>query len=256
MNIVAHEDDDLLFMNPDVLNDIRRGRSVRTVYVTAGDAGKDRNYWQARATGIKAAYARMAGVALSWSATPAAGVEGTIKVFTLDDRPSVSLVFMNLPDGSYWGDGFPPNANKSLEKLLDGRIQTISTVGKENTYTRASLEQTLLALVAAYGPECIRIQDVSVPSFADHSDHRAVARMAKAIAGRYESRHRLTSYRDYVNLLESQNVFADDFDSKQEAFSVYAAYDSEIRDYKSWWNVYYHYLRREYVRVDWRQSGK
>ena len=80
--------------------------------------------------------------------------------------------------------------------------------------------------------------------------------MAKAIAGRYESRHRLISYRDYVNLLESQNVFADDFDSKQEAFSVYAAYDSEIRDYKSWWNVYYHYLRREYVRVDWRQSGK
>ena len=39
MQIVAHEDDDLLFMNPDLEHAIDAGSCVRTIYVTAGDAG-------------------------------------------------------------------------------------------------------------------------------------------------------------------------------------------------------------------------
>ena len=39
LNIVAHEDDDLLFTNPDELTSIRAGFPVRTVFITAGDAG-------------------------------------------------------------------------------------------------------------------------------------------------------------------------------------------------------------------------
>ena len=37
--IVAHEDDDLLFITPGVLRAIRSGSAVRTVYLTAGDDG-------------------------------------------------------------------------------------------------------------------------------------------------------------------------------------------------------------------------
>src|ERR1700694_2302046 len=39
LNIVAHEDDDLLFLSPDLLHAIQAGRAVRTVFVTAGDSG-------------------------------------------------------------------------------------------------------------------------------------------------------------------------------------------------------------------------
>src|SRR5205085_11614279 len=38
MNIVAHQDDDLLFLSPDLLHDVQSARCVRTVFVTAGDA--------------------------------------------------------------------------------------------------------------------------------------------------------------------------------------------------------------------------
>jgi hypothetical protein len=38
MQIVAHEDDDFLFMNPDIQNDIDQGLGIVTVYVTAGEA--------------------------------------------------------------------------------------------------------------------------------------------------------------------------------------------------------------------------
>ena len=59
MNIVAHEDDDLLFLSPALLRDVRRGRCVRTVFVTAGDASErvggtaDQRsvYWHAREVG-------------------------------------------------------------------------------------------------------------------------------------------------------------------------------------------------------------
>src|ERR1035441_426221 len=87
MNIVAHEDDDLLFMNPDVLHDIQQERCVRTVFVTAGDAGKGSAYWRQRAVGAQAAYARMAQTPSAWTHSDA-GVDGhRIEVYTLQGHP-------------------------------------------------------------------------------------------------------------------------------------------------------------------------
>ncbi len=39
MAVVAHQDDSLLFLSPDLLHDIQAGDCVTTVYVTAGDGG-------------------------------------------------------------------------------------------------------------------------------------------------------------------------------------------------------------------------
>lgn len=58
LNIVAHQDDDLLFLSPDLINDIASGRSVRTVFLTAGDAGNGRDYWISRQAGSQAAYSK------------------------------------------------------------------------------------------------------------------------------------------------------------------------------------------------------
>ncbi len=71
LNIVAHEDDDLLFLSPDLLHAIQSGRTVRTIIVTAGDAGDGASYWQSRESGSMAAYAQMSGVANSWTQSDA-----------------------------------------------------------------------------------------------------------------------------------------------------------------------------------------
>src|SRR6476469_6198184 len=39
LNIVAHQDDDILFMNPDILNKVVEGHRQVTVYITAGNIG-------------------------------------------------------------------------------------------------------------------------------------------------------------------------------------------------------------------------
>src|SRR6266852_3026889 len=67
LNIVAHQDDDLLFLSPHLLHDVQAGRCVRTVFVTAGDGGGGAGYWQTRENGPKAAYAEMNGVPNSWT---------------------------------------------------------------------------------------------------------------------------------------------------------------------------------------------
>jgi len=65
MQVVAHEDDDILFMNPDLSASVSAGTGVVTVYVTAGEAngsltGDSRtNYAAQREEGARAAYAAM-----------------------------------------------------------------------------------------------------------------------------------------------------------------------------------------------------
>ena len=99
LSIVAHEDDDLIFINPDILNDIRAGRCVRTLFVTAGDAGNPYPDSIYRENAPEAAYAQMAGVADNWT-TVDDGVAGReIQVRALVGRPNVTIAFLRLPDG-------------------------------------------------------------------------------------------------------------------------------------------------------------
>src|SRR4051812_7679622 len=56
MYVVAHQDDDLLFMNPDIQNSIRSGNHVVVVFTTNGclacdDSVSDVQYWVGRAKG-------------------------------------------------------------------------------------------------------------------------------------------------------------------------------------------------------------
>ena len=73
LEIVAHQDDDFLFMNPDVQNQISEGLQTVTVYMTAGESvGNAIDYCQItpcpgrlaldRQQGIRAAYAQMDGL--------------------------------------------------------------------------------------------------------------------------------------------------------------------------------------------------
>src|SRR5262249_53566993 len=49
--IVAHQDDDLLFMQPDLIEAVRGGAGVVTVYVTAGNAKSGVDYADKRYEG-------------------------------------------------------------------------------------------------------------------------------------------------------------------------------------------------------------
>jgi len=250
IQIVAHQDDDLLFLSPDLLRDIDQGRCVRTVYVTAGDGGYDDDYWQSRERGSEAAWADMAGVADVWTTGTLSLAGHSVHVRTLDESPNVSLVFMRLPDGFPLGTGSAAHGYQSLPRLLSGEIPELSAVDGSGSYSASTLRDALLDAIRGDQRTWIRTQDYvsNYGADADHYDHHAVGFVTRDAANAYGDDHILSSYLGYGDFVLSedwpQNVFGADLDRKVSAFSVYSQYDGAI-DWDGYWNT--GWLRRQYV---------
>jgi hypothetical protein len=72
LNIVAHQDDDILFMNPDILNSVKEGRRQVTVYITGGNVGisSGTGYVLEREEGAIAGYSKLLQLADAIKACP------------------------------------------------------------------------------------------------------------------------------------------------------------------------------------------
>ena len=253
VNVVAHEDDDLLFLAPDLYTDLRAGRRVRTIFVTAGDAGKGSTYWQRREEGARAAYAQMLGVANSWRFGNVSIAGHRIRLVTLARRPAVSLVFMRLPSGSPKGTGYARNGNESLQKLWTGAISRLHAVDGSTSYTKASLQETVTGLMASVRPDAIHTQDYQGSyGDGDHSDHHTVGYVTRAASARLANPHVLVAYQGYGISNRPSNLSAGQTRIKQNAFLAYSAYDSETCKTletcrKRYARKYYAWFSRQYT---------
>lgn len=231
MNVVAHQDDDILFLNPDLQDAIQGGSCVRTLYVTAGDDGLNDTYWTKREAGVRAAYAVMAGEDNKWTDSTVKTDVGQIRVTTLKADSRISLAFMRLPDGDHTGAGFKLNERQSLQKLWDGTLPTINAVDKSATYTKDALVSTIAELIRSYAPDTVNTQDYAgVYGDGDHSDHHTVAYATKVAQTQYAKPHNFVGYEDYNISRKPKNVSNDAYLRKQEAFFAYAAYDPHVCD--------------------------
>ncbi|KAL4863821.1 hypothetical protein BDV12DRAFT_201755 [Aspergillus spectabilis] len=228
LNFVAHEDDDLLFMNPDILDRIASGDSVRTIFLTAGDAGLGPDYWKSRQAGSLAAYAEMAGVANNWDESDL-GIPGKdIPLYTLGESRQISLAYLHLPDGSGDGNGFASTGYQSMEKLWKNSIGQIGTVdGSGTTYTRDELINTLSQIVNDYQPNEVNAQDyINDFGTGDHSDHTSGALFANQAAVASIFSDTVTAYEGYPTKSLPPNVEGDTLAAKKAAFFTYAAFDT------------------------------
>jgi LmbE family N-acetylglucosaminyl deacetylase len=241
MYIAAHEDDTILFMNPDLLHDIQARRCVRTVFVTAGDADAGQSYWSSREQGAEAAYAEMAGVADTCSVADA-GIPGhPMPLVTLSGAPRISIVFMRLPN-SY---------SSLMEKLYTGAISRVTAVDGSSSYTRPDLTSTLTSLMKGFNPDWIGTHDF-VGSFGDgdHSDHYAVAYFVRDAHRAYSTRpHTLVGFMGYPVANKPANVAGSDFIEKDQAWLAYAAYDNAVchTDAACQQTSYWAWLARQYT---------
>jgi LmbE family N-acetylglucosaminyl deacetylase len=250
LNIVAHEDDDLIFLSPDLLHAIQAGGKVRTVFITAGDAGNGSGYWTGRQNGMLAAYAQMAGVSNSWTQADAGIAGHPMPLYTLSAASAISLVFMHLPDGDVDGGGFSSTHFESLEGLWTGAISTIHAIDGSSSYTKSTLVSTLTAMMSAFQAASINTQDYAGTfGDGDHSDHHAAAYFAQAATQAYSTSVAFAGYLDYSTSDLPANVTGSDLTAKSNAFYTYAPYDSDQcaspsacagSDYEDW-------LQRQYL---------
>ena len=230
MQVVAHEDDDLLFMNPDVSASIAAGVPSVTVYLSAGnltgtgttDAQRTRN----RQRGVQDAYARMAGLTTiapnqaDWRGDLLTIAGRQAERYMLIGRTDVVLVFLNLHDGQ-------------LANVYSGTIDTsvIPEAGVVTTsfsYKRADVVAVLSGLLATYQPSVLRFQDLD-PDVRygpqEHPDHRATVRFITDAASSSSSRAIQVSYRDYEISQSVANLSPAALADKTATLSLYANYD-------------------------------
>ncbi|MCT9868568.1 chitobiase/beta-hexosaminidase C-terminal domain-containing protein [Paenarthrobacter aurescens] len=230
MQIVAHTDDDLLFLSPDFMRDIQAKRCVQTVFATAGEAGEGATYWRSLESGIQASYAKMAGVSNSWT-TSDAGVPGRpLTMRTLNGAPNVSVVYMRLPDGFPNGLGSAAYNSQSILKLWDGRLSSIRPVDNAATFTKTQFQNALNRLVANFQPTTFRTQDWTgnFNSPYDHSDHWATAKFAQLATRSYTGPHTSLAYDAYVIDEYAQNVTGAELTAKVDTFVRFADFDMYV----------------------------
>ncbi|MEB3371841.1 PIG-L family deacetylase [Saccharopolyspora mangrovi] len=250
--VVAHPDDDLLFMNPDLAEGLRSGRPTTGIFLTAGEADvpDKAGYSAARQEGTRAAYAQMVRKPNDWSrGTMPVGHGRLAEVDTLRADPDVKLVFLNLPE-----DANSQQGRHALTRLRQEPSLTVTTtvpagaaVPHPQSFDRRAVVEALTALLDAFQPTVVRLQDDQPdgryqPNWAgvhNHPDHVAGAALAEeAVAAHRPAAFSpvVQTYRDY-NVADTPASLSDvEKRSTREAFTAYAGHDVLATGaiYRSW----------------------
>ncbi|MFE0688898.1 PIG-L family deacetylase [Streptomyces xiamenensis] len=212
VQVIAHPDDDLYFMNPDVSCTLGGPAALTTVILTSGESngvngnggpgrpspseGHER-FARARQNGLRAAYAHMAtgDHGSRWNSVVLSTAGGfPAQCDTLLARPSLRLIWLQLREARKVSDEVP----QSLRGLWRGQVGTLeslrargSVVGEDFTVTGDQLTAALTGLLRASGPTHVRFQDPTPDRrpgkkvYADHQDHMYGARFAQLALERY-----------------------------------------------------------------------
>jgi LmbE family N-acetylglucosaminyl deacetylase len=265
LQVVAHEDDDVLFMNPDVRNSVHSGAPTVTVFLTAGesDVSDADGYAAERQAGSRAAYARMAGVADSWVGEALVVGSKQVERYTLRARPQVQLIFVNLPE---MNDPRAEGGKRALTRLWRDRAVRVSSllpaggvVHERYGYSHRDVVDLLVALLRLYRPTLLRFQDPApdarysrtwVP-YHDHPDHVMAARFTGEAVRAYRSdsspRLVLDGYRDYNAADAAVNLSPAEQRAKADLYAEYGKHDphaSFVDEFDAWpRRMYYRWPR-------------
>lgn len=223
--IVAHQDDDLLFINPDLKRAMDKNEPLSTVYLTSGNAGMEMDYVLERERGIKSAYAFMAGASNSWTCGPQVYAGKAIQTCTLDSEKVVTLHFLRLVDG--FGTGTDP---QSLRNLWEGNISVSAAVdGSGLSFTREELLASVASLIQTSGATALYTTDFSFEHRNnDHSDHEYAALITLVSSGNHALPHSLSSYLTYGTTSMPSNLSSNDTALVSDVFGYYASCDKEL----------------------------
>lgn len=179
VTVVAHLDDDLLFVDPAINEHLDAGWCITTVHLIGGANGADFAYVQTRERASRLAYARMAGVPDDWIESNVAIAGKLVHQMVLKAKPQVRLLEFRLPGGGVRGGREPLG-------LLWEQHATLSTypMNADGTvrvqYDRDALSATLKAILLP--ASLIYTLNPDTVPFIEHPDHIYAARITRRVA--------------------------------------------------------------------------
>jgi len=185
--IVAHADDWQLFMQPNAYYDlINEAQKVILIIITAGDAGYNETYWQAREEGSKSSIRFcLASRSSLTQYSDSRNFNGhQIQCSFINNSTSY---FLRLPDGNLDSKGFEKYNYESLPKLKNAEISKITSADKSTTYN--GWEDFFTTLEAIVLSESSYVSKISVNYLNpdkdanpdDHPDHIAIGQAIQQI---------------------------------------------------------------------------
>lgn len=222
VTIVAHQDDDLIFMQPDVTDVVEDRAGLLALYITAGEGnatGIDAiEIASKRDHGLLEAYAEAAGLRSEWTCGPIE-IAGHVAGHCRLEEARTSLVFLGYPDGGKAGER--PN---SLLHLWEGKTLGADTVALEPAhYDQPGLVATIAEVISIAKPTTIRTLEIAATHGRDHADHMIAGAIALLGAAAAHSTAEIISYRGYGTEDEPPSLIDPLFDRSANLVAHYEA---------------------------------
>lgn len=237
--IVAHQDDWQLFMGDVVGRQIRSGKPVVFIYLTAGDDGREPLYWATRERGALESTRAAIGLAATDSTGSHCSTANTLRhAMRRCTILNTASYFLRLPDGRRNGAGFAAHSYQSLRKLRSGRIASISPVDGSTDYDSwADLTNTVAELIGESSANRIVTIHTSDPSVVvnphDHFDHRMAGLLVSD--SRRKRKWNVMYYTGYALASRAPNRSKDQMREKTKLFT---AYDRVMMQVNAKWGAY------------------
>ncbi len=234
--VVAHPDDDLLFMSQFLTHAVSCGLPLRVIYLTAGDAGRPSSYWKKREEGIRAAYSTLMGAPPQWVQTPLMTPLDKLCAWSpAEATTALSLVFVRLPDGNNRGQGYKKNHHQSLAHLWREQKATITALDDHRSYSKESLIALLQQLYDDWQNITQKPPVYSTLNCChllgegkDHSDHRFASLFAVSSRSRMLASSPLFLHWGYDITHHPENLNVGRQQRKWAAFLAYAPFDPAV----------------------------
>ena len=256
--VAAHPDDWQLFMNPNAYHAVAdSNQTVIFLHLTAGDAGlaMENKYTLAREEGSKRAIRFMVNAAWPKNRLGSDMDEkwkpiGEHQILSYSYRNTASY-FLRLPDGYVDGSGYPVHNFHSLQKLMDGEVDQLSSVDGKNTFTKLDLELVITFLIKNHhsGSDLsFHIADTDQAiNPGDHSDHLNSSKLIQQIAQSFPG-STINLYTEYHTKTLPRNVFPNEYEISVGTWGVTASGLSDFGHNSTWDEAHNAWLGKQYVR--------
>jgi hypothetical protein len=213
--ITAHRDDDMIFMQPELIEALQSG-PVTTIYVASGDPdGLD--HAEQLLEGARYGYGSIVG-SNDWDCGYLPVEDSAVHHCRLRDR-DVSLIELDVADGGLQGE-----MADSMLHLVEGKIPDLPILGPlGGRVTEAQIIDELAAVIAATAPDRIDTLDVAATHGRDHSSHLLSSSFTLWALARIHYAGELRWHRGYNVALEDVTLADTDFTPAAAMLGYYEA---------------------------------